>query len=248
MPASSPLSRVDPISLPHVWRVEDLAAQKETVATGYPQLDHVLPGGGWPLGSMVEVLQEIPGQHVWQLLLPALSHALSRCEGPVVLIGSPYQPFFPSLKAQGLLADRFLRVQSDQPKLRMWSAEQALRCAQVAAVLAWLPQSRGDELRRLHLAAQQHERLLFVFRSLKCLQEASPAPLRLLVEGEESLQVRILKRRGPPMDRALTLPASPERLRALLAARRKRSSAGAEANLSTSPGRSHVLDRTSAFA
>lgn len=247
MGSAIPLSRLDPTSLPHVWRVNDLAAEKATVPTGSAWLDRVLPGGGWPQGSMVEVLQQRAGQHAWQLVLHGLSQAVARCAGPVVLVGAPYQPFGPSLKAQGFPVERLLCVHAEKSTPRLWAAEQALRCAQVAAVLAWVPEARADELRRLQLAAQQHGRLLFVFRFARSRHEASPATLRLLVEGQDSLQVHVLKRRGPPLLQPVVLPAFQPRLAALLQARRTGRAMEAPAIAPTElPGRSHVLDRAAA--
>jgi len=242
----SPRSTVDPSSLPHVWRVNDLVADPRTVPTGHPLLDAALPGSGWPQGSMVEVLQHRAGQHVWQLLLPGLIRALAQFDGPLVLVGSPFQPFGPGLKASGLPVERILAVQADRPAARLWAAEQALRCAQVAAVLAWVPEARSDELRRLHLASQQHSRLLFVFRLARSRHEASPAALRLLVEGSDTLEVRLLKRRGPPLLRTLVLPATPPKLAALLKARKH----GRLPTVETVPAfrRSDVLDRSAAWA
>lgn len=234
-----------PISVPHVWRGRELAqAQERTVSTGHPALDAELPGGGWPLASLVEVLQERPGQHVWQLALPALVDACRRHAGPVALVAPPWEPFLPALQAQGLPPSRLLCVQADSPSQRLWAAEQALRCGEVAAVLAWLPQVRNEELRRLHLAAQGLDRLLLVFRNLHAAGQSSPARLRLQVAGGERLEVRILKRRGPPLLAPLQLRAQPPRLAALLEARRRR-----RADVPLVPERgSHVLDRTAALA
>ena len=212
--------------------------------SGHSLLDRYLPGGGWPLGRMVEVLQQRAGQHVWQLLLPALAQAAAHQAGPVVLVGAPYEPFGPSLQAQGLPPERLLCVRAEKPAARLWAAEQALRCAEVAAVLAWLPQARSAELRRLHMAAQQQGRLLFVFRGLDARHDASPARLRLLVEGGDTLLLRILKRRGPPIETPLALPAFPTRLAALLEARKTRVPGAPAVPL---PRRSHVLDRTAAL-
>ena len=65
---------------------------------------------------------------------------------------------------------------------RVWACEQALRCAGVSAVLAWLPQVRPEQLRRLQMAAQNFQQQLFVMRPLAAQQEASPAVLRLALE------------------------------------------------------------------
>ena len=229
------------LSIPHVWRVPDLAQEEGVLASGHAALDAQLPGGGWPVGSLVELIQARPDAPVWQLLLPALAQASRDKPGPLVLVGAPHPPFGPALAAQGLPAERLLWIRTDRAAARLWACEQALRCADVLGLLAWLPQSRPQELRRLHLAARQHRKLLFVLRGLPVLQQASPAPLRLVLEGTEELQVRIAKRKGPPLESPLHLPALPARLQALLASRRR----GVEAP-SPVPAierRSHVLDR-----
>ncbi|HZW52046.1 MAG TPA: translesion DNA synthesis-associated protein ImuA [Rudaea sp.] len=238
------LRKLDPSSLPHVWRVADLAPANATIATGHSRLDAALPGSGWPTGCLIEILQQTPARHVWQLLLPALVDIMRRKAGPAVLVGSPLQPFGPSLSAQGLPAERLLCVDAEQPRLRLWAAEQALRCAQVAAVLAWLPAAKNEELRRLHLAAKQHQRLLFVFRRVQSRDEASPATLRLQVQGVDCIEIEVVKRRGPPLLEPLILPATSQRVRALLQARRASRTGVPAANEIAASGRSHVLDRT----
>jgi protein ImuA len=239
------------LQFPDVWRSEDLAVQEAVIPTGHASLDMQLPGGGWPVGSLVEILQAQPGQHAWQLLLPALAQALVKKTGPAVLVGAPHEPFGPSLQAQGLPAERLLWVRAAKPAPRLWSAEQALRCADVGAVLAGLPQARSPELRRLHLAAHQHGKLLFVFRGLPARQEASPARLRLQVEGTHDMQVEVFKRQGPPLQAPVTLPAHPARLAALLAARKKRRVSLPPPPAAAPPAaleRSHGLDRTLTLA
>lgn len=211
-----------PADLPHVWHGQEMAcADSAVVPSGHPVLDAELPGGGWPLG-LVEVLQERPEQHVWQLTGSALASSLQTQAGPVVLVGAPFHPFVPSLQAQGIPGERLLWIRAVKPAERLWAAEQALRCAEVTAVLAWLPQARSAELRRLQVAAQQHKHLLFVFRTLRCAQDASPARVRLQLAGAQQMEIRILKRRGPPLESPLLLPAVPSRLAALLEARKRR--------------------------
>lgn len=222
-----------------VWRAHALAlAPQRTVATGDALLDQHLPGGGWPVGALTELLQA-PGVHnEWRLLAPALA-----CcgVGPVVLVAPPHLPFAPALAAQGVAARRLLwfklpslvsgSVSGSAPAARggaaqrasatpLWAAEQALRCAPVDAVLAWLPQARADQLRRLQLAAAEHHKLLFVMRSDQTRQDASPAVLRLLLSAnaDGGLCIDLLKRRGPPLEHPLHLPARVPALRQLLAA------------------------------
>jgi protein ImuA len=237
------LRLVSDLQLPDVWRVQDLGAQEKVLSSGHAPLDAVLPGGGWPRGNLVELLQDQPGQHLWQLLLPALVQSTCECHGPVVLVDCPFDPFGSSLQAHGLPLSRLLKIKADKPKSRLWAAEQALRCADIAAVLAWLPQAKGAELRRLQIAAQQQDQLLFVVRPTLAQRDSTPARLRLLVQGLETMELHILKRRGPPVERPLHLPAYPPRLRALLDARKRKGPI-----LPSPKDRSHVLDRTLALA
>ncbi|OUL98692.1 hypothetical protein [Variovorax sp. JS1663] len=238
-----------------LWSGDALGqADGQVIGTGHAALDAELPGGGWPVGAMTELLQEVPEAHAWQLLLPALAQAVRERSGPVVLVGAPQEPFGPALAAQGLPLESLLWVRCDAapaagppqggrgplggqrgrevPSVgahgaaRLWACEQALRCAEVAAVLAWLPQARVGELRRLQLAAAQHEALLFVFRPQAVAQASSPARLRLQLQGcgadPAQIEVHVLKRRGPPLARPLQLPARHARMNALLAAGRLR--------------------------
>jgi len=72
-----------------VWRAHALAlAPQRTVATGEALLDLHLPGGGWPVGALTELLQA-PGVHnEWRLLAPALAGCGT---GPVVLVAPQVQ-------------------------------------------------------------------------------------------------------------------------------------------------------------
>lgn len=209
-----------------VWRADALAcAAGATLATGHAALDAELPGGGWPVGAISEILQQHNGLAEWRLLLPALIRLTRAASGCVVLVGAPHAPFGPGLAAQGLDPRQLLWVRADAPLERLWAAEQALRCAQVSALLLWVPQVRPECLRRLQMAAHQHSQLLFVMRPEAAQNEASPATLRLLVSSQkdlagactDALQVHILKRRGPPLTQPLSLSARPARLAVLLA-------------------------------
>lgn len=240
-----------------VWRADALARPIAAVlATGHPVLDSELPGGGWPVGAMVEILQAQSGQNEWRLLLPALARARS---GPVLLVGAPHMPFGPGLAAHGLAPERLLWVSASPPAARMWACEQALRCTDVAAVLAWLPQARAEQLRRLQMAASEYAKLLFVMRPAQVQTESSPAVLRVLValhgDGDD-LRLELLKRRGPPCLQPLLLPARIGRLAALLARSRAGRRAGSARPVADRAGHaarpfvepSDALDRVASLA
>lgn len=199
-----------------VWRASELSAGAgPTVSSGHALLDAALPGAGWPCGSLTEVLQAQAGVHEWRLLLPALRVVA----GTVVLIGSPHLPNLPALACHGLAMRSVLLVNADKPADQLWAAEQALRCRDVGALLVWPPQARSEQLRRLHMAAQSANQrqapLVFAFRPLAAQQESSPAPLRIRLGAAPGhrLELALLKRRGPTLDRPLyLLPALPPAL------------------------------------
>lgn len=207
---------------PNVWHADALATPAVRVlATGDATLNAQLPGGGWPLGALSEILQPVGVHSEWRLLLPALARSGTAA---VVLVGAPHMPFGPALQAQGLTPQRLLWVQAQASAQRLWAAEQALRCADVDAVLAWLPQARADQLRRLQMAAAEYDKLLWVLRPEQAQNESSPAVLRLWAgpDAFDALEVRVLKRRGPPLQQALRLGARAASLARLLAASQSR--------------------------
>ncbi len=252
-----------------VWRADELLrGAGGVVSSGHAALDAELPSGGWPLGALTELLQPAPDAPGTALLWPAVAARQQAQGGVLVLVSPPHEPFLPALAAAGVAVRRLLWLCGDTPAARLWCAEQALRCADVAAVLAWLPRARTAELRRLHLAAAQRaDSLLFALRPEAAVGSASPAPLRLsvrlqassetaLAEGGAALQVDILKRRGPPLTAPVQLPAHDERLRAvLLASTRRRGWRGQKSAASQvlpfgarRPGDHDALDRLAVAA
>jgi protein ImuA len=125
-------------------------------------------------------------------------------------------------------------------------------------VLAWLPQVRAEQLRRLQMAAQTHHKLLFVMRPAQAQSESSPAVLRLLASTApdgDALLLHILKRRGPPLDQPLSLSARPARLAVLLASHAGQADDEAQEEgarrrpaVCLFPGSGDALDRTAAAA
>jgi len=210
-------------ALDGVWRASELgSAATRTVSSGHPALDAALPGEGWPRGQLTEVLQHQVGLHEWRLLRHGLQHCVrmagASAPGPsasslVVLVGSPHVANTSALACQGLPATSLLVVDAMQPAERLWVAEQALRCRDVAALLLWAPKVLPEQLRRLQVAAQAlggrcWSPLVFVFRPSMAAHESSPAPLRIgltltqaALGSDEGcpgrLAVHVLKRRGP---------------------------------------------------
>lgn len=204
-----------------MWRGSELGTRLEPVqATGWEALDQELPGGGWPTKAVTEVLTAQPAVLEWRLLGPALK-AITRQEGQVVVVGPPRAPHLPGLLHEGLCDRQFVWIQADAPAERLWVTEQLIKSNATGAVLAWLPQARQEQIRRLQVCAQGCEGLVILFRAQAARHEASAAPLRLsaTVGLDWELKVEVFKRRGPAHDGHVVLPSIPGGLSPVLTPR-----------------------------
>ncbi len=223
--------RIPPESLhPDLWLGHQLGRHAEhAVPSGFDLLDAQLPGGGWPRRVLTELL--LPHAGVGEIrLLGACLSALQQA-GRLVMMFDPPQPLSAwALWQLGLDVEQLLVIQTQCKAMagsdNLWALEQALKSGHVGAVLAWLPaRLRAERLRRLQLAAQAHDGPAFVFRELAAQQRPTAASLRLALRpgGADTLKVRLLKRRGPPLEAPLHIDLPPvlsaaARTRALAAA------------------------------
>lgn len=203
---------------PGVWRADQLGhGGVAALPSGFAGLDAQLPGGGWPLGTVTELIAREPGIGELRLVVPVL-HRLTREHKVAILLGPPHVPYAPALAAFGIDLDYLIVVQAEQAADRLWAVEQALRSASFGTLLGWLPheRTRPEHLRRMQLAAQGARGPVFLFRPMPAQLQASPAPLRLLLapRPRQQLSVQVLKRRGPVLERPLLidLPQPPSTL------------------------------------
>ena len=189
-----------------VWLGGAPRLEVPAVPTGHPVLDAELPGGGWPSGALTEILGSREGIGELQLVLPALT-ALTWAGKRVVWLAPPYLPYAPALAAAGVNLEHLAVVSAPGRRDALWAAEQALRAGCCHALLGWFRKAAYDDLRRLAVAAEASSAWVALFRPLAAAAESSPACLRLALEPDgDALAVKILKRRGAPLARALRLP------------------------------------------
>lgn len=246
-PAAPPVPGLSPLDAPldarlagRLWRGSSLGASTApTLPSGFAALDAELPGGGWPLQAVVELLTPQFGVLEWRLLAPALcrwwaAQALpaaapgrrARTAAPaprsLLLINPPHTPHLPGLQALGLPPSALIWVAAGQPAQQLWAAEQAIKSR--VAVLAWLPEARPEQIRRLQVSALSSDAPAFLVRPERAGQQSSAAPLRLVVQPCEgwALNVHLLKRRGPAHEGWLALPAVPGGVEPLLTAARRK--------------------------
>lgn len=193
-------------SIDQCWLGKQVLHHLQTLATGYTELDASLPGHGWPVGAITELIHARAGSGELSLLLPALAQ-LSRQNHWIVMVDPPWVPYPPALHGHGLALDKLLLVRSRSRNESLWACEQVLRGIPGGAVLAWPESLSFSELRRLQLAARQSQKTAFIFRRSKAATTASPAALRLLLTPEaDGLQIRVLKCRGQRPTTAIRIP------------------------------------------
>lgn len=193
---------------PGIWRAGE--QRRETgrahVASGFPALDAALPGGGWPVGTLTEILHEPAGAGGLSLLMPALAR-LGRTGRWIALIAPPYLPYAPALTNHGVDLSRLLLIHPGEASAdALWAVEQALRSGTCGAVLAWPQRVDMGSLRRLQLAADAGGSLGLLFRSVESADHPSPAALRLRLAWQDGhARVRLHKCRGGEAGRELAL-------------------------------------------
>lgn len=196
MKLSSSLLRPEHIH-PALWRGSQLAgAQRPTLSTGFAQLDHELPGKGWPIGALVELTLQRPGIGEIALLRPALARLGN--ERSIMFVQPPQAPHVQCWTSWGLSPQSLLWVRAGSLADALWASEQTLKHNACSALLCWAPGARAQDLRRLHLAARQSDTLFIVLRSSVESRQPCAAVLRLgLSPASQGLQVALIKRRGP---------------------------------------------------
>lgn len=186
MPASADeLARLH-AAIPQLWRGRGQPSQQPTRTSGHAALDALLPGAGWPVGALTELLYDQHGLGELSLFLPAMVES-ARQRRRIALIAPPLQPNGPALAARGLDLEQVLLIVSERAADSRWAAEQCLRSGLFGVVLLW-PGACGDhELRRLQLAAEPSQAISVLYRPTHCAKQASPAQLRLRLQPGEPL-------------------------------------------------------------
>jgi protein ImuA len=204
-----------------LWRADALGTPVTSVlSSGWPELDKELPGGGWPCHSLTEVLSAQPSVLEWRLVGPALRGVVEAGK-TVVIVGPPKEPHLPGLAHCGIDERHLVWIAASSPAERLWCTEQLVKSNAAGALLAWLPQARPEQIRRLQVCAQTCEGLVFLFRPHHTGADASAAPLRVgaSLGPDWILHVQVLKRRGALLDATLKLPSVPGGLDAVLTPR-----------------------------
>ncbi len=101
------------INHPHIWRGGERHPSWSTRSTGFAALDQHLPGGGWPVTGLTEIVVDQYGIGELSLLMPALGRVGRNSEqggGWIVWVSPPFIPYAPALRRQGIDLSRVLLV------------------------------------------------------------------------------------------------------------------------------------------
>jgi cell division inhibitor SulA/protein ImuA len=196
------------VQFPGVWRGGELESViHPVVPTGHARLDAELPGGGWPLGTLSEVLHDGAGIGEVSFLAGALARA---GEGNRLLawVNPPHLPYAPALVQAGVPLAQCVVVRPADREDALWATEQALKSGACGAVLLWMERFAEEYawLRRLQMASEAGRSMAVLFRSTAAERHSTPSHLRVVLARDAGvLKVRIPKRRGPPLAKALPL-------------------------------------------
>jgi len=167
---------------PSLWRGCDMAGQgNHGLPTGYPQLDNILPGRGWPRNAIVEIISYPWGMGELQLLIPLMREVVKQGHW-ILWVSPPYLLNSPALSQAGVNPEQVLLVNLDAScRDALWSMEKALQTASCGLVLAWQNWLPAKVVRRLQLAAAAGKTLGILFQH-KNSKHSQPS-LRLEIKG-----------------------------------------------------------------
>jgi len=177
------------------------SADVVTQPTGYPELDALLPRGGWPTSGLVEVISKYKGIGELQLLMPLLKQRSQQSQS-VLWIAPPYPLHGPALAEAGVnIRNSFVIPSQTSCNKALWSIEKALQSSECCLVLAWQNWLSPRVVRRLQMAAREGQTLGVLFHQRPTPN--SPAMLQLELSSvpgacprTRSVDVNLLKATG----------------------------------------------------
>jgi cell division inhibitor SulA len=181
-----------------VWQAKHNANLQQTSGqyTGYPELDMGLKGG-FPEYGIIDIQSPI-GIGELRLILPSIVHRQhNNGYGLSLFIAPPLGLNSEMLADFGVNLDRVMIIQPKQPQDNLWAAEQSLKSGCCHSVVLWHQSLSVAQVKRLQLAAEKGQSLLFIIRIPQ--QQDIPLPVTLAIQLQSNhldLFANITKRKG----------------------------------------------------
>ena len=146
------------------------AAEVRSLPFGLPAIDAHLPQGGLASGALHEIVPEARGDIPAAFGFVAAMLSRIRPGAPLFLVTSPCglatfgRPYGHGLNGLGLDPARLILVAAPNATQALWAMEEALRSAVPAAVAGVIGKLDFRASQRLHIAAGETGRLLFLLR------------------------------------------------------------------------------------
>ncbi|MES1930100.1 hypothetical protein SADO_12633 [Salinisphaera dokdonensis CL-ES53] len=185
-------------------------AELPAMSTGSAALDRLLPGGGYPIGAVTELLSSNTGMGELSLLLHGLAARMAaHPRRQLAFVAPPGTLHAAALAQSGIDCARLPIIHCRDDNERVWCVEQMAHAHAFTAFVVWGDSLDTTALRRLQLAAEKSVCPVFVYRDIRRAAERSPAALRVAITaGAKGQRLEILKCRGPAGARAVGLQAA----------------------------------------
>jgi hypothetical protein len=167
----------------------------ETISSGCPTIDRLLPEQGYSPGTLVQWLT--PGGYGADYLSLLAANNACRTGGALVVLDPWHQFYPPAIAALGFNMGNLIVLRSPEPRRPpcegshkesnrndlYWAVDQALRCSAVGAV--WGPIGPIDErwFRRFQLSAESSGCLGLFIQSIQETRQPSWAEVQWIVAG-----------------------------------------------------------------
>jgi len=159
--------------------------------TFYPELDDKLEGG-FPEHGVVDIVSP-GGIGEVRLLLPYLRQQRRM----LVYINPPGQVCGEQLHHYGFELSQVLVLHTQEAQDALWAAEQCMKSGTNSAVLLWQNELEVHQVKRLQIAGETGQCLLFLHRTHASSCISLPVTLGLsLTANDYGLNVQIRKRKG----------------------------------------------------
>ncbi len=172
------------------------ARQVPVIAAGIPELEALLPAGGWPKRGLVEVLLPDEYTDALSLFLPALSR-LSQQGRWLGMVVPPYGARARLLSDPAVESSRILQINPHKGRSGLWTLESLLRSGDFSVVMGWTGCVTQLMAKRLEKAAGIGHTLGILFRVETDVVSTSGIGLRLQLEADATGRaVYLLDERG----------------------------------------------------